>query len=156
MSEKRCKRIIKDSTRKKMSESISKVRSTEEGNKNYKLALTKRPLIICPHCQCSSYNKGSMTIQHFANCKQNPSFDYQANKVRKEIISQKLKEAKKHLKTITCPHCNYSNKNMGNMKRNHFDNCKVVNPIKREKSETSKAKLRETWRLRKEKALLTQ
>lgn len=56
---------------------------------------------------------------------------------QKQMLSDKLKnrnitwgtkisEAKKNAPLIFCPHCNLKSKNPANMKRYHFDNCKIL------------------------------
>lgn len=111
-------------TREKQSKSNKRARSKEEVRENYKNAILNRPLITCPHCNYESYNKGNMTKCHFDRCKENPNFDHQAEAIRKQELSIKLKEAAKNKELVKCPHCGYENRNRGNMMQNHFDNCK--------------------------------
>lgn len=114
----------KDSTRESMSKSMSETRQKPEVKEKYKQALLNRPLITCPHCGYESFNKGNMTKCHFDRCKENPSFDHKAESERKRLLSQKLKEAKLNLPLVKCSHCPKESRNIGNMKQNHFDNCK--------------------------------
>lgn len=115
----------KDSTRQQMSKSISEARQKPEVQEKYQQAILNRPLITCPHCNYSSYNKGNMTKCHFDRCIKNPNFDHEAEKIRKELLSIKLKAAKPNLPIVKCPHCNKESQNKGNMIQNHFNNCKL-------------------------------
>jgi hypothetical protein len=47
-------------------------------------------------------------------------------KPKTDIAKLNMSIAWLHKKDITCPHCNKSSKNMANMKRWHFDNCKNI------------------------------
>jgi hypothetical protein len=48
-------------------------------------------------------------------------------KSHKKETREILKESWKNRKESKCPHCDKSSKNMGNLKRFHFDNCKYKN-----------------------------
>ena len=115
-----------EATRKKMSESMKRACATEETINKRKLALTKRLLIICPHCGVQNYNKGSMVVSHFDNCRKNPNFDHEAAAIKKKETRIKRDFALTLRPLLTCPRCKHKGYNKGNMVMNHFNNCKYV------------------------------
>lgn len=124
--------VEKEKERRKTSEEIIKKRSVaikiaysgEKTKAKIRENIKNRPLITCPHCNYESYNKGNMIKCHFDRCKDNPDFDHQAEIIRKQEWSIKLKAAAKIKELVKCPHCGYENRNRGNMTQNHFDRCK--------------------------------
>jgi hypothetical protein len=47
-------------------------------------------------------------------------------KPRSEETKRKLSEANLNRDPLLCPHCKLSSRNIGNMNRYHFDNCKII------------------------------
>lgn len=117
-------RKASEETKAKQKASLKIASNTPEHKALMRKILSERPIIICPHCNYQNKNKGNMTKCHFDRCKQGPDFDYKAEKIRKELLSIKLKEAATRKEVKTCPHCNLSCKNAATMKHHHFDNCK--------------------------------
>jgi hypothetical protein len=89
------------SSKKRSKESIENIRKSKIGQKAS--IQTKEKL--------STLRKGSG----------NPRYGAILTKDTKNKISVTLKNAP----LVYCPHCNFSCRSMGAMKRHHFDNCKI-------------------------------
>ncbi len=56
--------------------------------KKAKIFYANRPVLTCPHCNYESKNRANMVKLHFDNCKMNPNFDHEAERIRKEKSSK--------------------------------------------------------------------
>jgi group I intron endonuclease len=120
------RRKTKESIRLKMGLAISKAMESEDYKAKRKQVYEKSPILTCPHCGYESKNAGNMYKSHFDNCLKNPNVDLEAIQRVKEEAKIKAKITKEKNKTlITCPHCNKSSYNKGNMMLNHFDRCRA-------------------------------
>jgi hypothetical protein len=97
---------------------------------SYSRKRTKK--IKCPHC-LKSYDPGNYKRFHGNNCRDNPKIDQnilieRSDKNRKSALKSIKKGTHKHKSPISygklkCPHCNKIGKNIGAMKRFHYDKC---------------------------------
>jgi hypothetical protein len=73
----------------------------------------------CPYC-CLIGKGSSMTLYHFDKCYLNPERDG----TKCGNFSEYPRPTKGTSKKFMCPNCKYIGKNLGNMNRWHFNNCK--------------------------------
>jgi hypothetical protein len=67
---------------KRIGKGVDNIANREDVKAKLRKAWANKPLIVCPHCDKSSKNKGNMTRHHFDHCKENPN----------RIINEKLEK----------------------------------------------------------------
>ena len=81
--------------------------------------------IKCEFCG-GIFSKGNYKASHGENCKHNPNRSQIS--IEREIAARnRHKEwtSNNPVTIHTCPHCNFQSDSLSNMKRWHFDNCKI-------------------------------
>lgn len=106
--------------------------SIKESRKN-----TKK--ILCKHCD-RKIDPGNYRQFHGDKCKQNPDIDEfileeRSQKARNNVQKSIKNKTHSHpsptsFGNLICPHCNKKGKNIGSMKRFHYDNCSKFTGIK--------------------------
>lgn len=111
-----------------------------------KLAISKSrkntKKLKCEHCN-KEIDPGNFKRFHGHFCKHNPDIDSEilkkrSEKNRKSTMLAIQKGTHKHRSPtsfgrVTCPHCKMVGKNMGSMKRFHFQNCSKLTGIQHKK-----------------------
>ena len=118
-----------EETKRKLSITSKKALTGVKKSKEHCEALSKsqknQEKIKCEFCN-GIFGKRNFKASHGPHCKHNPNRS-QISIDRSIVKSIKHKERWKNnsLPEQTCPHCQYQSNSLGNMKRWHFDKCKM-------------------------------